>query len=257
MPCATNLGNRTLQIEIAERKKTEETLRITAQELAIANRELESFSYSVSHDLRNPLHTIGSFAVYLLEDYTDRLDEEGQDYLRRINDGVKKMQSIIDDMLSLSSIGRHEMNRETVNISAIVLNYLQELKGMQPDRTVEFFIQDNVNVRADPRLIHLALENLLRNAWKFTSKKDITRIEFGTTIKENQTVFFIRDNGEGFDMQFAEKIFEPFKRVHAEKEFGGTGVGLSIVQRVINRHGGSVWAEGEVGMGATFYFTLG
>jgi signal transduction histidine kinase len=149
------------------------------------------------------------------------------------------------------------MKKENINLCAIVRNYIAELKETEPRRRIELIVENNVQGYADPQLIHLALENLLRNAWKFTSKKDITRIEFGTILKENQTVFFIRDNGEGFDMKFAEKIFEPFKRGHAEKEFGGTGVGLSIVQRVIGRHGGTVWAEGGVGEGATFYFTLG
>jgi PAS domain S-box-containing protein len=242
--------------DITERKKAENAQHTFANELAAANRDLESFSYSVSHDLRNPLHAIGSFAAFLLEDYTDRLDEEGQDYLRQINAGVKKMQSLIDDLLSLSRIGRYDMKRDTVNISAIVQRYLKELRGMQPERNVEFVIQENVYANADPRLLHLALENLLRNAWKFTTKNELTRIEFGTAAGDGHTVYFIRDNGVGFDQQFSEKIFEPFKRVHAEKEFGGTGVGLSIVQRVIGRHGGKVWAEGEVGKGATFYFTL-
>jgi PAS domain S-box-containing protein len=262
-----------VNFDITERKQVESILHDRTQELAAANRDLESFSYSVSHDLRNPLHTIGSFAMFLLEDYADRLDEEGQDYIRRINSGVKKMQTLIDDMLSLSRIGRQEMKREKVDLSAIVFNYLQELKSMQPERHVELIIQEQVYAGADPRLIHLALENLLRNAWKFTSKKGKTRIEFGTVTStslgnrlsesrwpsgvEAHPVYFIRDNGQGFDQQFAEKIFEPFKRVHAEKEFSGTGVGLSIVKRVIVRHGGRVWAEGEVGKGATFYFTLG
>lgn len=266
-------SSRNLLVEIAERKQTEEKLRTTANELSSSNRDLESFSYSVSHDLRNPLHTIGSFAEFLMEDYSDRLDEEGQDYIKRINEGVKKMQSLIDDMLRLSRIGRQEMNREEIDLSAIVHNYLQELKGMQPERNVEFVIQENIHADADPQLIHLAFENLLRNAWKFTSKKEKARIEFGavpsTSLRhrtsdaqwpseaKTRTVYFIRDNGAGFDANFSRKIFEPFKRLHADKEFGGTGVGLSIVQRVIDRHGGYVWAEGEVGKGATFYFILG
>jgi light-regulated signal transduction histidine kinase (bacteriophytochrome) len=270
-------SSRELLVEVSQRKKTEEQLRRAFEELAAANRDLESFSYSVSHDLRNPLHTIGSFADFLMEDYADRLDEEGQDYVRRIDSGVKKMQALIDDMLSLSHIGRQEMKLENVDLSAIARNYLKELESTEPERKAEILVQDTIHADADPRLIHLALENLLRNAWKFTSKKEKTRIEFGTVsstslshqiLKEQQlsevqvntdkhTIYFIRDNGAGFDMQFAQKIFEPFKRVHAEKEFTGTGVGLSIVQRVISRHGGWVWAEGEPGKGATFYFTLG
>ena len=166
------------------------------------------------------------------------------------------MQALIGDMLNLSRIGRQEMNREDIDLSAIVRDYLQELKNTEPQRRVELVIQDNVHANADPRLIHLALENLLRNAWKFTAKKETSHIEFGTTIKDDQSIYFVRDNGAGFDQQFAGKIFEPFKRMHTEREFGGTGVGLSIVQRVIERHGGNVWAEGVVDKGATFYFIL-
>jgi PAS domain S-box-containing protein len=257
--------------DITERKHMEEELRHNVEQLASANRDLESFSYSVSHDLKNPLHTIESFVDFLMEDYADRLDEEGQNYLRRIHSGVKKMKTLIDDMLSLSRIGRQEMKKVDIDLSAITRNYLKELETAEPQRKDEIVIQDNVHINADPRLIHLALENLLRNAWKFTSKKEVTRIEFGTVSStslrhqpidrwpcevENQTVYFVKDNGAGFDAEFADKIFEPFKRVHAQKEFSGTGVGLSIVQRVIGRHGGKVWAEGETGKGATFYFTL-
>ncbi|HEX2957772.1 MAG TPA: PAS domain S-box protein [Chitinispirillaceae bacterium] len=270
-------SSRELLAEITQRKKTEEKLRAAFEELAAANRDLESFSYSVSHDLRNPLHIIENFTDFLMEDYAGRLDEEGQDYIRQIDNGVKKMKALIDDILSLSRIGRQEMKREDVDLSAIVRDYLKELEGTDPKRNVEIVVQDTIHGNADPRLIHLALENLLRNAWKFTSKKEKTRIEFGavpsTSLRhrisveprltdvgegpDEHTVYFIRDNGAGFDMQFAQKIFEPFKRVHADKEFTGTGIGLSIVQRVISRHGGKVWGEGEVGIGATFYFTLG
>jgi PAS domain S-box-containing protein len=233
--------------DISEQRRARMELQRRTEELAAANRDLESFSYSVSHDLRNPLRTISGFAEFLREDYANRLDDEGRDYLRRIDDGVWKMQNLIDDMLSLSRVGRQEMYRDDVDLSAIVSDYLQELKSTEPRRQAKFVIQDNVYAHVDPRMIHLALENLLRNAWKFTSKKEITRIEFGTTVKDNQTVYFVRDNGVGFDMKFAGSIFEPFTRVHAEKEFGGTGVGLSIVQRVIGRHDGKVWAEGETG----------
>lgn len=243
--------------DITERLEVEQVLERRTIELAAANRDLESFSYSVSHDLRNPLSLISGFTGFLIEDYSEVLDDEGRDYLSRIEDNVKKMQSIINDMLNLSRVGRQEMERSDVNLSEIVCNYLAELKSTKPDRQMECIIKDNVKANADSRLIHLALENLLRNAWKFTAKKEIARIEFGTKVSDKQTVYFIRDNGAGFDMQYAQKIFEPFKRVHAEREFGGTGVGLSIVQRVVERHGGEVWAEGEVDKGAVFYFTLG
>jgi len=245
-----------LFFDITERKKAEQALLQRTEELAATNRDLESFSYSVSHDLRNPLHTIGGFAQFLFEDYSEFLDEVGRDYLRRINDGVNQMQQIINDMLNLSRIGRQEMKRENVDLSAIVLNYLQEFKNTEPERLTEFNVKKNVHANADPRMINLALENLLRNAWKFTKKTEITRIEFGTIVRDEQIVYFVIDNGAGFDMQFSGAIFEPFKRVHAEKEFGGTGVGLSIVQRVIRKHGGKVWAEGKPGKGAVFYFTI-
>jgi light-regulated signal transduction histidine kinase (bacteriophytochrome) len=159
-------------------------------------------------------------------------------------------------MLGLSRVGRQEMKLEEVNLSELVEKYLQELSLSEPQRQAEFVVQPNVHARADARMIELALRNLLRNAWKFSSKRKLTRIEFGTMKSENNQVYFISDNGAGFDMKFADEIFAPFKRVHAEKEFGGTGVGLSIVQRVIKRHGGTVWARGEVGRGAAFYFTV-
>ncbi|MBD3317955.1 MAG: hypothetical protein GF344_19395 [Chitinivibrionales bacterium] len=192
----------------------------------------------------------------LLEDHTERLDEEGRDYLHRIGVGTKKMQRIIDGLLTLSRIGRQEIHREQIDLSAIVRDHLEEVRGADPERNVEIIVPNNIRVDADPRLMHLAQENLVRNAWKFTAEKDSARIEFGMFEQDGQRVYFVRDNGAGFDNRFAERIFAPFKRVHGEREFGGTGIGLSIVQRVISRHGGSVWAEGEVGTGATFYFTL-
>lgn len=242
--------------DMTEQRQAREAMKRYAEELAAANRDLESFSYSVSHDLRNPLSVINGFVGFLIEDYSERLDEQGQDYLRRIDSGIKKMQRLINDILSLSRIGRQEIREEDIDLSAIVHDFLAELKTTEPKRRSEFIIEDNLHVIADPRLIHLALENLLRNAWKFTSTKEITRIEFGTTIKNGNTVYFIADNGVGFDTRYAKKIFEPFQRIHAQKQFEGTGVGLSIVQKVVWRHGGNVWAEGEVGKGATFYFTL-
>lgn len=250
-------SNRNLLSEIAEREKTEERLRRAADELANVNRDLESFSYSISHDLRSPLGTIKGLVHFLTEDYADHLDEEGNDFLRRIDKNVGKMQQLIDDMLSLSRASKQEVKRRDVDISALVRDFSSELKMSDLQSEAEFIIQEKVHANADPALIHLALENLLRNAWKFTSGRGKKRIEFGTTTKDNQTVYFVRDNGVGFDQQFADKIFQPFKRVHSEKEFEGTGVGLSIVDRVIRRHGGKIWAEGEVGKGATFYFTIG
>lgn len=243
-------------IDISDRKRLEEELNLRARELVAVNRDLESFSYSVSHDLREPVNIIGGYATILLQDYKERLEEDAQNYLKRIETSVQKMQQLIDDLLNLSRISRHEIKREDVDLSTMVYDYLQELKLSQPLRQAEFIIEDNIHANADPRLIAVALENLLRNAWKFTSKKIITRIEFRTVFIEGERVFIIRDNGAGFDSKFWQTIFEPFKRMHSEKEFGGTGIGLSIVQRIINRHGGKIWAEGAVGRGAAFYFTL-
>ncbi|NLE00767.1 MAG: PAS domain S-box protein [Fibrobacter sp.] len=242
--------------DITERLEIEKELKHRTEELAAANRDLESFSYSVSHDLRNPLALISGFVRFLIEDYSKNLDTEGLNYLRRIDDNAKKMQSLTNDMLTLSRIGRQEIKRIDVNLSTTISNFLEELRSTEPDRVVESLIEDNVHAYADPRLIHIALENLIRNSWKFTSKKEKTCIEFGTISIDNNTVYFIKDNGVGFDMKFARKIFEPFKRVHSEMEFEGTGVGLSIVKRVIERHGGRIWAEGDINEGATFYFTL-
>ncbi|MFW5775311.1 MAG: PAS domain-containing protein [Chitinivibrionales bacterium] len=254
---ATSAGVSVFYKDVSDQKCAEQEISHRTEELAAANRDLEAFSYSVSHDLRAPLQTIGSFTTLLVQGYEHCLDDEGRFYLQLINDGVTRASGIIDDLLRLAHIGRHEIVRENINISAIVNDYLRELKSSAPDRKTEFIVECNVHANADPRLLHLALENILRNAWKFTGRKDFTRIEFGTTTHDSQPVYYIRDNGAGFEMQFAQSIFFPFTRVHAEKEYRGTGVGLSIVQRVIARHGGKVWAEGEVDKGACFYFTLG
>ncbi len=242
--------------DITEAKKAQVELRQRAEELASANRDLESFSYSISHDLRNPLNALSSVVEILLEEYAERLDDEGRECVRHIDTGTKKMVRIIDGLLTLSRIGQQEIHREEIDLSAIVRDHLEEVRAADPERDVEAIVPNDVRAEADSRLMHLALENLVRNAWKFTAKKDHGRIEFGTFEKDGRIVYFIRDNGAGFESRFAETIFKPFERGHTEKQYAGTGIGLSIVQRVIGRHGGSVWAEGEVGTGATFYFTL-
>ncbi len=243
--------------DITQRREVEQALKIRTEELGVANRELESFSYSVSHDLRGPLNRIGSFAAIIMEDYREKLDSEGKDYLQRIENGVEKMGHLIDNMLSLSRVSRQEMEFAQVDLGEKATGYFRELQETNPEREVELVIQDHIQARVDPGLFSLALENLLRNAWKFTLKTPHARIEFGTREQEGERVFFVRDNGAGFDMQYAEKMFTPFQRLHSEKEFSGTGVGLSIVQRIVQRHGGKLWAEGEVGKGAAFYFTIG
>jgi PAS domain S-box-containing protein len=251
-------------IDITERLESENNIRRLnaelerrAADLAGANRDLEAFSYSVSHDLRAPLNVIGGFTEIIVRDYHGCFDEKGQMYLSQVLAGVYKMRHLIEDILSLSRVGRQEMRRQRVDLSCLVRDCLAQLRASDARRQVEFLVQPDVQADADPHLIQLALQNLLANAWKFTSRKEQTRIEFGAFEKQGQTVYFVKDNGAGFDMRLSQSLFEPFKRLHGEKEYGGSGVGLSIVQRVFHRHGGSVWAEAEVGKGATFFFTLG
>jgi PAS domain S-box-containing protein len=240
-----------------ERERLNSELRQRASELENTNSELEAFAYSVSHDLRAPLRTIMGFITIITEDYGEKLDKTGRDFLSRVQAGAQKMNDLIEDMLRLSRITRQEMTLQQVDLSKIVSSILDELKTSAPERKAEFLVQNNVIVQADPKLIQIALENLIRNSWKFTAKKDVAHIEFGTSVRDDKKEYFIRDNGAGFDMRFAERLFKPFQRLHSDKEFSGTGIGLAIVLRVIRRHGGNIRAEGEVNKGAAFYFTLG
>jgi PAS domain S-box-containing protein len=248
---------------ITERKKGEqeiqelnESLKLRAAELAAANKELEAFSYSVSHDLRAPLRTVEGFSTALMEDYSDKLDEEGKDYLSRVRAASQHMKQLIDDLLNLSLTIRREMRREETNLSEIAHAVVAELKRTQPGRQVEFVIQEGMLAHGDPRLFRDVLENLLGNAWKFTEKHPRAKIEFGLTQEEGHKVYFVRDDGAGFDQAYVDKLFVPFQRLHSTAEFSGNGVGLAVVSRIINRHGGRIWAEGEVEKGATFFFTL-
>jgi len=233
-----------------------EELRRKTIELEALNKELESFSYSVSHDLRAPLRSIDGFSQALLEDYTHILDSQGKDYLRRVRSASQRMAELIDELLSLSRVTRTEMSREPVDLSKLAQKIAKELLEMQPERQVEFIIATDLMADGDKRLLRLVLENLLGNAWKFTGSKPIATIEFGTTKKEGEKVHFVRDNGAGFDMAYINKLFGAFQRLHSDDEFPGIGIGLATVKRIIHRHGGRVWAEGELGKGATFYFTL-
>jgi light-regulated signal transduction histidine kinase (bacteriophytochrome) len=193
----------------------------------------------------------------LLEDYADRLDDEGRNYLGRIRAGAQRMGELIDDLLNLSRLTRDQMRRETVDLSAMAREIAEDLRKEQPERDARFLIADGLVANGDARLLWVALENLLGNAWKFTGREAKAKIEFGAVRQEEQTpVYFVRDNGAGFDEAYADKLFGPFQRLHRADEFGGTGVGLAIVQRIVRRHGGRVWAQGEPGRGATFYFTL-
>ncbi len=225
------------------------------RELEMVNKELEAFSYSVSHDLRAPLRAIHGFAQAAIEDYGDRLDEVGMDYLERIVRSAERMGQLIDDLLSLSRLSQKDLNIGMVDLSTIAQEVVKELRERDPCRTVEFRIADGLVAECDADLVKIVLDNLLGNAWKFTASKDHAVIEFGAIRQNGETVYFVRDNGVGFDMRYAEKLFMPFQRLHGE-EFEGTGIGLATVARVIYRHGGRIWAEGVPNAGATFFFTL-
>jgi PAS domain S-box-containing protein len=226
-------------------------------ELTAVNHELEAFAYSVSHDLRAPLRALDGFSEILMSDYSSRLDDEGQRYLARIKGASRRMGQLIEDLLNLSRITRREINLTRVNLSLIAGEIANELQAELPGRRVEFTIAPDLLVRADNNLIKIALENLLRNAFKFTLKKEWAQIQFGMLEQNGVPVHFVRDNGVGFDMAFTSKLFTPFQRLHGAHEYPGTGIGLSIVQRIIARHGGRIWCEAVVNQGAAFYFTLG
>ena len=230
------------------------------RELEATNHELEAFSYSVSHDLRAPLRSIDGFSQILVEDYADEIDEEGRDYLGRVRAASQRMGQLIDDILGLSRVTRGNMERKRLDLGALATEVAEELREARPERKVEFSAQKGLEVLGDPKLLRVALANLIGNAWKFTEKKPEARIEVGLdeelSRKGRVPVYFVRDNGAGFDMDYADKLFGAFQRLHGADEFEGTGIGLATVQRVIHRHGGRIWAEGEVDRGATFYFTL-
>ena len=226
------------------------------KELEQVNQELERFTYSVSHDLRAPLRSIEGFSRALKEDYEDRLDREGQDYLQRIRAACQRMAAMIDAILQLSRIGRYEMHKEKVNLSAIAQDIASDLETTSPERKVEFSIAEAVFAAGDPMLLRMVLENLIGNAWKFTQEHELGRIEFGMRQESSKHVYFVRDNGLGFDMKYAAKIFDPFQRLENAKALSGSGIGLASVKRIIHRHGGEIWAESAVGKGSTFYFTL-
>ena len=242
--------------EITERKKAEAALRHANTVAEASNRELEAFSYSVSHDLRSPLWSIEGFSQAIVEDYADRLDDRGRDFLRRIHAASRRMATLIEDMLKLSRITRTGMIRADVDLTALVRDIISGLRQEQPDRRVEFVIAPGVHASGDKQLLRIALENLLNNAFKFTGTVDQARIEFGTVEENGERVYFVRDNGVGFNMAYADKLFVAFQRLHNDWEFPGTGIGLATVQRVINKHGGRIWARSEQGKGAAFYFVL-
>ena len=264
---ALEASNQELSHEIAERKNAEDEIRRLNVELEARveertnklqeiNSELEAFSYSVSHDLRAPLRAIDGFSQALLTEYSGQLDEKMQHYLNRIKSGTARMGQLIEDLLNLSRISRLELVWREVDLSALATHVLQELQQHDPGRKVDISVWDGIMVRADQRLLRVALENLLGNAWKFTGKVEQAHIELGMLQEGERRIVFVRDNGAGFDMAYADKLFGAFQRLHAMQEFPGTGIGLATVQRIISRHGGRIWCQAAPGKGATFFFTL-
>jgi PAS domain S-box-containing protein len=249
--------------DITERRRADEELERQRGELErsnakliAANKELEAFSYSVSHDLRAPLRGIDGFSLALLEDYADKLDENGRDYLHRVRAASQRMGILIDDLLNLSRVTRADMRLENADLGTIARSIVTELQNAQPERRAEFRIEEGLEAVVDSRLLRIALENLIGNAWKFSSKRESACIEFGRADCDGGATYYVRDNGAGFDQAYADRLFGAFQRLHDSADFPGTGVGLATVERIIHRHGGRIWAESAVERGATFYFTL-
>jgi PAS domain S-box-containing protein len=253
----------TIMQDISERKRREAALRGSgaksasrALELEATNKELESFNYTVSHDLRSPLTSIGGFCELLLGLGKSHLDDQCKSIIRHIGGTVRHMDQLIETLLNFSRISNREMHRETVNLSLMANTVAAQLKMREPHRQVEFIVAERAVAEGDAKLLREVLENLLGNSWKYTGKQEKARIEFGFMERDGTTTYYVRDNGPGFDMAHAERLFIPFHRLHSREEFAGYGIGLSTAQRIISRHGGRIWAEGESGQGASFYFTL-
>lgn len=247
------------ELQAAEARAARELAEAKAalvEELERKNKELEAFSYSVSHDLRAPLRSIDGFSQALLEDHFEGLNEKGRDYLQRVRTSAQRMGQLIDDLLLLSRVSRADLSRGHVNITDIARAVAAELQRKEPEREIVFTLQEGLVADADSRLMRVLFDNLLGNAWKFTTKTPEPHVEFGVTERQGDSVFFVRDNGAGFNMTYAGKLFNPFQRLHSEDDFPGTGIGLATVRRIVDRHGGRVWAEGAVGLGATVFFTI-
>ena len=243
-------------VDISGRKQAEDEAHRKSIQLQMANKELESFSYSVSHDLRAPLRAIRGFTQCLSEDYQGTLDENGISLLNRIVNGTTKMGQLIEDMLALARVTSYKMKWGKVDISQLANEVIKELKESEPDRLIKITVDDNMLVHGDKHLLRILLVNLLSNAWKYSSKTELADIHIGTEIVDNSKVFYVKDNGAGFDMKYADKLFGTFQRLHSSDEFEGTGVGLATAARVVHRHHGQIWAESETGKGAIFYFKL-
>jgi signal transduction histidine kinase len=256
------LQEHTVRLEQRVAERTEElehrndALRRNAAELLAANTELDAFAYSVSHDLRAPLRSIDGFSQVVLEDYAPLLGDAGRDALQRVRVASQRMATLIDDLLKLARVTRAEMRTERVDLSGIAREIALDIQRATPDREVEFAITPDLEAQGDSRLLRVVLDNLLRNGWKYSAKRPKPRVEFSAVDQNGDRVFVIRDNGAGFDMRYADKLFGVFQRLHSATEFEGTGVGLATVRRIVNRHGGRIWAEAVVDQGATFYFTL-
>ena len=242
--------------DVTERKKAAEIMALAKDAAETANRELEAFSYSVAHDLRAPLRGIDGFSLALLEDHSEQLDAEGKEFLRRIRESARFMAQLIDDLLMLAQVTQSELRHERVDLSHLAEAAVARLRNAEPERQTEFIIADGLVAQGDGRLLGIVLDNLLGNAWKFTAKRPIAHIEFGRSHDGVPPTYFVRDDGAGFDMAHASKLFGVFQRLHTPDEFDGTGIGLATVQRIIHRHGGRIWADGQVNYGATFHFTL-
>lgn len=247
---------RPLHAESARREFTEDELRRGGQALEAANKELDAFCYSVSHDLRAPLRGIDGFSQILLEDYSDKLDAAGQSYLRRVRAATQRMGLLIDDLLRLSRLSTAPLTITDIDLSALAQDITQELRQREPARDVVVNITTGISARGDVQLLHSVLENILGNAWKYAAKTHGAVIEFGVTQQAGETVYFVHDNGAGFDMKYADKLFGAFQRLHKPEEFSGVGIGLALAMRIVRRHGGRIWAEAQPDQGATFYFTL-
>lgn len=245
-----------LEREISEHEQTAIRLRDYAADLQSVNNELESFSYSVSHDLRAPLRAIDGFSLVLKEDYADAFDDTAHDYLHRIRLGAQRMSKLIDDMLQLSRISRHEIDKHPVDLSALAAETIAKYRALDPNRSVEVSIDPDMCAYGDRFLLAQMLDNLINNAWKYTSTTPNAKIQIGKTNIDGKLVYYVKDNGVGFEMKYIDKLFGVFQRLHSNEQFEGSGVGLATVKRIISRHDGNVWAESEVGKGSTFYFTL-